>query len=162
MNRINIYISHHEKDTLDRKCRYYHISLSTLAEKISCLLIDLSNSNDIINVLKIKREYIDKANNYKTSIKPRENGLYTNFLNENCKSIWYSNILKMYANKWTSDYIPYHTEEFYKRLEQILKETKESFYNYNQQIRSMRRALKQNPEYFEKALKHVKAENSGN
>lgn len=162
MKRINIYITEKTKNELLHYCKKYSVSISTIADKLTNILLTKTSLKEttftwIINGT-LNKNYLDKETKNKTSIKPRINDEYLNFL-ENTKdtankSRYYSNILYLLANQERLK--QYYTEEQINLIKMSLgnqlANTKEPRYNYNQELRKQVRIVKQNRDYFNKIL----------
>ena len=157
MKTINIYITAKHKAELDRLRSKYKVSLSTLIGKLSFAFINsLNKYGDFNKTLEaLSNSYLQKDNTYKTSCKPRElnETLANTIKNKNCFA---SNLVYIYLEKQIKNYVnDKGLTEFYMILDRELQKATDIYWDYNQQIRNTRRMLKQNKEYFKKALESV-------
>lgn len=157
MKTVNIYITKQEKAKADRITKKNFISLSCLTD-IVCywLFYVMHHYGKKEDLDKMLNTYLTEETNYKTSIKPKFNGEYLGQIIEH-KSRFCTNALKIYLNKEIHKYI---TDEkakakYYNKIDQQIQTTKETMWNYNAVIRMQRRSLRENKEYFRKALETV-------
>lgn len=158
MKLTYIYITDQEKKTLKKICIKNKISLSALTTILInttyyCLEhygIDKEQNKIIEENYLISRGLMAQA----TTIKPKcfkENELMNNLIKN--KNKYATNVLLIYLNKRQLDYM---TEEgknhYFNMLNQKIQETFEKFWDYNNFVRSSRRNLRQNKEYFKRAI----------
>lgn len=155
-----IYLAEQEKKDLMKLCTKYKVSLSNLT---SCLikttyycLLHYGINKDENKILQEK--YIVVRNNLpKTSIKPRcfkdKEAFYS--LIEN-KNMYATNCLLIYTSKRQLDYM---TEEgknhYFNMLNQELQNNYEAWWDYNTFIRKSRRNLKENKDYYKRAIEEM-------
>lgn len=157
MKPINIYLTKQEKDKADKLTKKNLISLSTLADIVSYwLFYVIYHYGKKEDLEKLNTEYISSNGNYKTSIKPKLNDEYLGQVLQN-KSKWCTNALKIYLNKEIAKYVndPKAINSYYNKIDQKIQSKKEIAWNYNAVIRMQRRSLRENKEYFRKALETV-------
>lgn len=132
---INIYITEEHKHILNMEYKNkYHVSLSTLAEKLF-LAIYLTKTTTIEQLNFLLKDYIYKTKN-KTSIKPRQTNLVR--FKENKETIFYSNVLTLLA-KNELDKIGNKRKIKSYLIKELIK-VRETYYNLNDQIRVQARA----------------------
>ena len=155
MKTINIYLTRTEKTQADKVRSKYKVSLSTLTGVVVLITYDLLHKNNEVMLEHIENKYIAKEGNYKTSIKPRE---LMETLGEEIKNknIFATNCLKIYLNKAIKEYLePEKVNLYYARIDKTLNEKFDTYWDYNCSIRNQRRMLKQNKEYWKKALETI-------
>lgn len=154
MKRINIYLTKQEREQAKKVSNKYRVCLSTIADKCAYwllyLLIHYSNEE---TTNKILNEYLQKQGNYKTSIKQKDKELLGQTIKKPSK--YYSNALKIYLNHDIKKYIDNNeaVNKYYQEIDRTLQTTIDQFWNYNENIRMIRRAVRENPSYFERAIK---------
>lgn len=154
MKTINIYLTREEKLQADKVRSRYKVSLSTLTGVIAFITFDLFNKHNPESLAKMQNHYLSREGNYKTSIKPRELNEVLHFI-EN-KSMFASNCLKMYLNKTIKEYLkPEQINLYWARIDKELNQKYDIYWDYNCSIRNQRRMLKQNKEYWKKALDNL-------
>lgn len=149
-----VYITKEQKKKADKIRNKYKVSLSTLAGIVSYELANRLVKEKKEDLLKqLQEKYIQEKGNYKTSIKPREicgKDQYLNQLITN-KNTYTSNALIIYLDGKIKNYID-DTDHYYSAIDKKLNEAYDIYWDYNCNIRNQRRMLRQNKEYWKKAL----------
>lgn len=154
---INIYLTKDEKQKAHKIQSKYKVSLTTIADVIIWV-----SYYALLHYSKVLKANDQLANNYienkgtKTSIKTpkclKENELMTCLIG-NKAMIYTTNVLRLYLNKTIKEYL---TEEginyYWNKCDQKLQEIQERFWDYNNFTRMTRRNLKENKEYYKKAI----------
>lgn len=156
MKTINIYLTSEEKNALNKIRAKYRVSLSTLTGKVcywTYYCIQHYGSTEILKSL--QNEYISKTGNNKTSCKPRE---LNEVLGEEIKNknIYATNCLKIYVAHDIKKYCNLKgVNKYFNEIDKALQNAYDVYWDYNNSIRNQRRMLKQNKEYWKKALENV-------
>ena len=161
MNKtINIYLDSQYRKQVESLKVKYRLSLTTIVDVITKITFKyfLWSKEDINNATRLYDEYLYPKGK-KTSIKepklykenPYING--TSWHKENRKSRFTTNCLMIYLKKEIKNYIKQEdVEKYYNDINKELTTRKDEFWNYNEHIRMQRRMLRENKEYFRKAL----------
>ena len=166
---INIYLNKQERKMMDDIKYKYQLSLTTIADIITFwtyhtfLVIDQpilakEHKQEELLEYKLANEYFYE-HKYKTSIKkPKriKSGLFKGAKNQNkAYSKFVDNSLKIYLykdiNKYSNDKNMIQ-KEYWNKINAELQNTRDEYWNMNNTIRNIRRALKENKDYWQKAL----------
>lgn len=143
--RVYIYILEKDKPEINKLRQTYHVSLSTLADTFANKYMFYKEMQDQME------SYIIKGGTY-TSIRPKND--VHNF-KENINII-YTNAIHIFINKLDKNILK---ENSYKAVREVinkeLQSKREQFWQYNEQIRNQRRMLKENKEYWKKAVESL-------
>ena len=153
MKTINIYITREQKQRLDRIRSKYKVSLSTLTGTVAYWLVYVLLHDDRKETIKeLQEKYIQSTTTYKTSVKPREVlEVLGNEITD--KSKFTSNALVIYLEHKIQDYVSKkYVDTYYAKIDKKLNETFDVYWDYNCSIRNQRRMIRQNKEYWKKAL----------
>lgn len=138
--KINIYYSNLTKQNLEQIKEKYHVSFSTIAEKLYFITINeyLKNNIDLESISKTYYTDIKKLN--KTSIKPKiEENLTDNAKN----AIIITNILFNHVNNYKNTNLKQEIiTKIKNRLNTELQKQKEAYWNLNSIIRTTKRAYR--------------------
>lgn len=147
--RLNIYLTHEDKQILNQIKYKYQLSYSTIARLLLENLINVSGTKEIDAIYL----YPDDKGQTKTSIKPRKFKGYETLVKH--PTICYTNAIKLYTrNDIEKKLFLKETKykKFIKELEKSFKEEKDPNWNGNEWQRRMPRLIKQNREYYRKLL----------
>ena len=157
--RINIYLTDEEKEYLQKKRNKYKVSLSTIADKLSKITIyAFIHGADKPTQDKLYNEKLYENKGSRTSIKPKHENTEKDLIKELVKNkiIFYTNVLKIYANKDIAKYVNKdYVDYYYQEIDKELNKCKEQYWDYNNFIRNSRRNLKENKEYYKKAIEQM-------
>ena len=156
MKSINIYLTPEERKLVDQKMQWYKVSLSTLVDK--CVIFFAREINDVdIKKMLLMDYYYKPKGKIKTSCKPRYfKGMekcfkHPNRFATNCLLIWIKKDIKQLSvNGKTLE--PKKADKIYSLIDNELNKTVDKFWNYNEQIRNMRRMLKDDKDYWKRAI----------
>lgn len=152
-----IYLSETELAKLKKTASKYRVSLSTLADVIIFETYKaLKHGKKTTNEELEKNYFIKSPFIKKTSIKPKcfkeKEVMYGLIKN---RSIYTSNALTIYANGRIEDYIEKGKDDYYNNINNKLNAIKEQYWDYNNFIRCQRRNLKDNKEYYKRAIEQM-------
>lgn len=156
MKTINIYLTKQEQKQAKEIQLKYKVSLSTLVDKVCYATYHAIKHYPIKETEKLTNEYIGQGS--KTSVKPRclldqKEYLYQVFANERNKNIFATNSLKIFLSKSYKQYFDEKgLQEYYQKIDKELTKADDKNWNYNDQLRSMVRLVKNNKEYFKKFI----------
>lgn len=153
MKTINIYITPDVKKKIEKVRAKYKVSLSTLVGIVSYELINaLSHSNQVEKIQELQEKYLIK-NGKQTSCKPRD--VLKDYPNEliNNKNCFCTNALYIYIEHQITTLINQEqANKYYAKIDKKLNEAYDIYWDYNCSIRNQRRMIRQNKEYWKKAL----------
>lgn len=167
---INIYLNTEERKQLDNLKVKYRVSLTTIADVVTKITFKyfLQNEEKLEGNDKLKKlfkEYL-YIKGRKTSIKEpkgykkEEGGQYitgNTYAQNVSKSRFVTNCLVIYIKKEIKKHIREElAEHYWNDINKELTNRKDEFWNYNDHIRLQRRMLRENKEYFKKALEETK------
>ena len=154
---INIYLSKEDKRKIDALKVKYQLSLTTIIDILADVTNDtlkLENNEDLI--YRIQNISMYQAEN-KTSVK--EPKCFGRLEIEN-KNKYANNILHIYLNNEIGKLIT-HSDlitgkyGYWNRINKEMQTRKDNWWQYNETLRLQRRILRENKEYFKKALETV-------
>lgn len=151
MTKINIYLTDEQKKAIAKKCAWYKVSTSTIVDKVVYrFLSEIKEGYDEFrNSLFIDFLYRDTGRK-KTSVKPTifKSFKFThpNKLATNCLLVWLKKDLKRFIQDDKK------CQRIYSLIDDDLNKAYDKFWNYNEQIRNMRRMLKDDKNYWKRAI----------
>lgn len=151
---INIYLNNQERKLVDNLKNKYQLSLTTITDiLVMCTMKVFLMTNNKELVEHLKNEYLYTPGR-KTSIKqPKIFSDKELFGKEQFKSRFATNVIMIYIKKEIKNYVSQElANKYWNECNSKLTTTKDTFWNYNQHIRLQRRMLRENKEYFRKAL----------
>lgn len=157
---IDIYLTKTEKENLQKIMQKHHVSMSTIADiLITTTYIYLQQNGIQKNINKLlEQEYLYKSEWDKHgTIRPKcfkEEG-WRNLITK--RNMYTTNVIKIYIKKEISKYTNNENNKertilYYQAINKELMQRKEQFWNYNTFIRSTRRAIRENKDYYKKAI----------
>lgn len=147
--RLNIYLTHEDKQILNQIKYKYQLSYSTIARLIAENLIGVADTK-LIDGLYM---YPNDKEQTKTSIKPRKFKGFDVWITH--PTIFYTNAIKLFTRNDVEKKLflkESKYKKFQKDLEKAFKEEKDPNWNGNEWQRRMPRMIKQNKEYYKKLL----------
>lgn len=150
---INIYLDKTDRDAIDKLKVKYELSLTTIVDILVFVTTKYLENTEIYENL--QKDYIYNKGK-KTSIKKPK--IFNSLNWENLKECKYcTNVLLLYVRKDIKKYIKDQEtlNKYYNLINQKMTTTKDEFWNYNNHIRMQRRMLKENKDYFRKALENA-------
>lgn len=155
-SKINIYLNKEDRKKVDALKVKYQLSLTTIIDILMLETISIFNKAENNEAL-LNRLFYDYMYNkgQKTSITlPRETceqGILKEIKN---KSRLATNVIKIYIEHDIKNYIndAKLIEKYYNECNTKLNKAIDNWWNYNQHLRYQRRMLRENKEYFRKAL----------
>lgn len=153
---INVYLNNEERKQIDNLKVKYQLSLTTITDILVMATMKVflqTNNKELIERLKNEYLYIPGK---KTSIKqPKIFSDKELFAKEQHKSRFATNVIMIYLKKEIKNYVNEQlASKYWNDCNKKLTTTKDSFWNYNQHIRLQRRMLRENKDYFRKALEN--------
>lgn len=151
---INIYLNSQERKLVDDLKVKYQLSLTTIVDILVMVTMKVFlMTNDKEKVDHLKNEYLYTPGR-KTSIKqPKIFSDKELFAKEQHKSRFATNVIMLYIKKDIKNYVNQEqANKYWNECNSRLTTTKDQFWNYNTHIRMQRRMLRENKEYFKKAL----------
>ena len=154
---INIYTNKEERKLIDSLKVKYQLSLTTIVDILCEITWDcfyLNADKELFE--KIKNTHLYERSN-KTSIKqPRILNKYdlehpNRFVN-NCVHLYLSKDIKKYINKDILE----GKYGYWNRIDKELTTRQDNWWQFNNHIRMQRRMLRENKDYFKKALEETK------
>ena len=168
---INIYLNSQERKLVDDLKVKYRLSLTTIVDVITKhtfkyflqYAYEYNNKNEE-DLKRLYKEYIYNKGK-KTSIKEpqifkKENGgdylVGNEYAKGQSKSKFTTNCLIIYLNKDIKNYVKEEEMQkaYWNNINKELTTRKDDWWNYNDHIRYQRRMLRENKEYFKKALEN--------
>ena len=166
---INIYLNSKERKLVDDLKVKYRLSLTTIVDVITKYTfkyffqyaVEKNNKNEE-DLKRLYHEYL-YLKGRKTSIKEpqifkKENGgiylIGNEYAKGQSKSRFVTNSLMIYLNKTIENYVKDKemVQAYWNNINKELLTRKDDFWDYNQYVRKQRRMLRENKEYFKKAL----------
>ena len=153
---INIYLNTKDREEIEKLKVKYNLSLTTITDILifeSLIILKKESNKGLFD--KFRKEYI-LSKGQKTSIKkPRilkQLEINDTEINKLC-----TNVLTIYIRKELKHYFTNEKElnRFYSNVDRKMNETYEEFWDYNYFVRKQRRMLRENKEYFKKAIETV-------
>lgn len=151
MKKINIYLTDEQKKAIAKKCAWYKVSTSTIVDKCVWRIMSESSDAEFKNSLMLDFFYKDEGR-LKTSVKPKifsealMNCKKPNRLATNCILLWLKKDLKNHIKDEKL------CQRIYSLIDDDLNKAYDKFWNYNEQIRNMRRMLKEDKDYWKRAI----------
>lgn len=142
--RVNIYIDEKAKAYYKNLQNKYHVSLSTIASEIYFSYCALGCQK------KLEEKYLILSGTSKTSIKPKLKG-YT----PSKPDMAFTNALLIFQKKYECEMLGLERHQYEivrDKIHKFLQEARDTYWMYNDTIRNQRRSLRDNKEYFKKAL----------
>lgn len=149
VKRINVYLTYEERKKLTDLKNKYHVSFSTIADKIAEIYW-------IGTTTTFREKYLYQEKGIKTSIKPKFSNFENNVIDQSSTlSIYYTNVIKTFLNKDFSKWTGKDIKEQQKRESQVhnlLKNTWDENWDGNDFCKKFPRFIKANPKYTKKLL----------
>lgn len=151
---INVYLNNEDRKQIDNLKSKYQLSLTTITDILVMVTMKVflqTNNEELIK--RLTNEYLYNRGK-KTSIKePKIFNDKSIFAKEQHKSRFATNVIMIYLKKEIKNYVNEQlASKYWKECNKKLTTTKDGFWNYNQHIRLQRRMLRENKDYFRKAL----------
>lgn len=147
--RLNIYLTHEDKQILNQIKYKYQLSYSTIARLIAENLINAAGTKELDGIYL----YPNDKGQTKTSIKPRKFKGFEALVEH--PTIFYTNAIKIYTRNDVEKKLflkETKYKKFLKDLERAFKEEKDPNWNGNEWQRRLPKLIKQNREYYKKIL----------
>lgn len=141
--KVNVYLNDKTKAYYKNLQNKYHVSLSTIASEIYFSYCALGCQKKL-------EETYNTSNGNKTSIKPKLKG-YT----PSKPDMAFTNALIIFQNKWEIEILGLQRHQYEivrDKIHKFLQQANDTYWMYNDTIRNQRRSLRDNKEYFKKAL----------
>lgn len=147
--RINIYINKELRKQAKKICMKYSVSLSTLVDVLIMSIMKNLNKTKEIST-KVYNEYLYKTDfKDKTSVKPKILDKEGMFRNAN-KSKIATNCIKLYLYKELYKVMQMETvSRCYSEIDKELTERYDPYAYYNENMRSIVKMIRENPNYIE-------------
>ena len=157
---INIYLSKDEKQKAHKIQQKYKVSLTTITDVlivVSMYAFLHYKKRPLLKEEMLTGYWYDKGN--KTSIKTpkilKEDTPYKNIL-EGKETVFCTNILKIYIRHEAKEFLTEEgTNYYYGEIDKKLQERQERYWDYNNFSRMSRRNLKENKEYYKRAIEQM-------
>ena len=156
---INIYLTKDQREQLKKIMMKNHVSTTTICDKITWITYKYTRPEFLQankDQKKLMEGYMQKTTGIKTSIKVpqcmKKDYPMANIL-KGKESMFITNATYLYITKEIKNWL---TDDalnmYYNEINEQLTKAKEQFYNYNNFVRSTRRAIRENKEYYKKAI----------
>ena len=162
MKHIDIYLTKEQKQELDKISQKYQVSLSVIVDKVAHRYFQLFVMKGQDPFKTMTEKYIYNEKGYRTSVKPK---YYKDFIKsyepvikiKGWQSKLFTNLIKIWLKnneyRWIDekDII----NKFRNMINSDLQKTYDQYWNYNEQIRNTRRMIKENKDYWKRALEEA-------